>query len=116
MYSFSKRIRRKFRYGNVRTRKKLRNSLYVNKFLNSELGSNIIELCPVGALTSKVYSFKYRSWDNQYYESIDFTNSLGSPIRIFYKSNKVIRVLPQYDEILNLGWITEKARYIYDGL
>jgi NADH-quinone oxidoreductase subunit G len=90
--------------------------LYIDNFLNTELGSNIVELCPVGALTSKVYSFKYRSWDSHYYESIDVTDSLCSPIRIFIQSNKINRILPQYDDLLNWSFLTEKARFIYDSL
>jgi NADH dehydrogenase (ubiquinone) Fe-S protein 1 len=90
--------------------------LYIDNFLNSELQSNIIELCPVGALTSKVYNFRYRSWDVNYNESIDITDSLCSPIRIFIQSNKILRVLPQYDDFLNFNFLTEKARFIYDSL
>jgi NADH-quinone oxidoreductase subunit G len=90
--------------------------LYIDNFLNSELQSNIVELCPVGALTSKIYSFKYRSWDSNYHESIDITDSLCSPIRIFIQSNKILRILPQYDDILNFNFLTEKARFIYNNL
>jgi len=82
----------------------------------SELGSNIVELCPVGALTSKIYSFKYRAWDSQYYESVDFSDSLCSSIRIFTNLNKIIRILPQYDEATNWNFLTEKARFLYDGI
>ena len=85
--------------------------LYINSILSSELSSNIIELCPVGALTSKTYSFTYRAWDSPYYESIDFTDSLCSSIRVFTNLNKIVRVLPQYDEVTNWNFLTEKARF-----
>ena len=90
--------------------------LYINSILSSELSSNIIELCPVGALTSKTYSFTYRAWDSPYYESIDFTDSLCSSIRVFTNLNKIVRVLPQYDEVTNWNFLTEKARFLYDGI
>jgi NADH-quinone oxidoreductase subunit G len=75
-----------------------------------------VELCPVGALTSKIYSFKYRAWDSQYYEASDFSDSLCSSIRIFTNLNKIIRILPQYDETMNWSFLTEKSRFLYDGL
>lgn len=87
---------------------------FTNTILDSEFNSNIIELCPVGALTSKLYHFKYRSWDLQYFESIDLMDSFCQPIRIFIKFNKIDRILPQYDDVTNWGFLTEKARYIYD--
>lgn len=80
------------------------------------ISSNIVELCPVGALTSKIYSFKYRAWDSQYYEAFDFSDSICSPIRIFTNINKIVRILPQYDEIMNWSFLTEKSRFLYDGL
>lgn len=70
----------------------------------------------MGALTSKVYSFQYRAWDSPYYESIDFSDSLCSPIRVFTNLNKITRILPQYDEILNWSFLTEKARFLYDAI
>lgn len=79
------------------------------------MGSNIIELCPVGALTSKLYSFKYRSWDSIYFESSDITSALLSPIRLYTRGSKVSRVLPQYDDSFEWGFLSEKARYIYDS-
>lgn len=70
----------------------------------------------MGALTSKTYSFTYRAWDSPYYESIDFTDSLCSSIRVFTNLNKIVRVLPQYDEVTNWNFLTEKARFLYDGI
>jgi NADH dehydrogenase/NADH:ubiquinone oxidoreductase subunit G len=90
--------------------------LYIDNFLNTELQSNIVDLCPVGALTSKVYSFRYRSWENNYTESIDITDSLCSPIRVFIQENKILRILPEYNETFNFNFLTEKARFVYSYL
>ena len=79
------------------------------------LSGNIIDLCPVGALTSMPYAFKVRSWEVVYYSNIDFLDSLGSSIRLHIYSNKIIRILPLLDENLNEEWITNKIRFSYDS-
>ena len=89
---------------------------YVQKLIKSELSGNIIDLCPVGALTSKPYAFTARSWELKSTESIDVLDGLGSNIIINTKGNEVLRILPRFNESLNEEWITDKARFSYDGL
>ena len=89
---------------------------YVQKLIRSELSGNIIDLCPVGALTSKPYAFTARTWELKSTESIDITDGLGSNIIINTKGNEVLRILPRFNESLNEEWITDKARFSYDGL
>ena len=79
------------------------------------LSGNMIDLCPVGALTSMPYAFKVRSWEVVHYSNIDFLDALGSSIRLHIYSNKIIRILPLLDENLNEEWITNKARFSYDS-
>ena len=67
---------------------------YLEKILWSEFSGNIIDLCPVGALTSKPYSFEYRSWELSSIESIDILDNIGSDVKINYRGTKIIRILP----------------------
>merc|ERR1711943_74620 len=90
--------------------------LYTDRLLTTELGSNITDFCPVGALTGKTYALQYRSWDDLYLTSIDLSDSLCSSIRVYSNFDKILRILPQYDIDLNISWITEKARYLGDSL
>jgi NADH dehydrogenase/NADH:ubiquinone oxidoreductase subunit G len=83
--------------------------------LIDELSGNIIDLCPVGALTSKPYSFKARPWELSSLESIDVLDSMASNIRVDFFNNKVYRILPIYDKNVNEDWITNKARFVYDS-
>ena len=80
------------------------------------LSGKIIDLCPVGALTSMPYAFKVRSWEIIYYSNMDFLDTLASSIRLHIYSNKIIRILPLLDENLNEEWITNKTRFSYDAL
>jgi NADH-quinone oxidoreductase subunit G len=80
------------------------------------LSGNIIDLCPVGALTSMPYAFKVRSWEVIYYSNVDFLDSLASSIRLHVYSNRIIRILPLLDESLNEEWISNKTRFAYDSL
>lgn len=89
---------------------------YIEKSLTSELSGNIIDLCPVGALTSKPYEFKARSWELRKTESIDVLDAVGSNIRIDSKGREVMRILPRLNEEINEEWIGDKARFAYDGL
>lgn len=91
-------------------------STYVEKSLTSELSGNIIDLCPVGALTSKPYAFKARSWELRKTESIDVLDAVGSNIRIDAKGKEVLRILPALNEEINEEWISDKTRFSYDGL
>ncbi len=89
---------------------------YIEKSLNSELSGNIIDLCPVGALTSAPYSFNARSWELIKTESVDVTDALGSNIRIDARGPEVKRILPRLNEDVNEEWISDKARFSCDGL
>ena len=89
---------------------------YVEKALSSELSGNIIDLCPVGALTSKPYAFNARSWELKKTESIDVMDALGSNIRIDSRGLEIMRILPRLNEDINEEWISDKARYCYEGL
>ena len=89
---------------------------YLAKSLNSELQGNIIDLCPVGALTSKPYAFSARSWELEKTDSIDVMDGLGSNIRLDCKGREVMRVLPRNNDDVNEEWISDKTRFVFDGL
>jgi NADH-quinone oxidoreductase subunit G len=89
---------------------------YLKKTLASELSANVIDLCPVGALTSKPYAFTARPWELSKTESIDVMDALGSNIRIDARGSQVMRVLPRLNEDINEEWISDKTRYAIDGL
>lgn len=89
---------------------------YIEKAITSELSGNIIDLCPVGALTSKPYAFKARSWELEKTESIDVLDAVGSNIRIDSRGNEVMRILPRINEDINEEWISDKTRFACDGL
>jgi len=89
---------------------------YLEKAVSSELSANVIDLCPVGALTSKPYAFKARSWELRKTETIDVMDAVGSNIRVDARGNEVMRVLPRLNEDVNEEWISNKTRYACDGL
>lgn len=89
---------------------------FTDKIITSELSGNVIDLCPVGALTSKPYSFKARPWDVVSTNSIDLSDSCGSNIVINSKGNEVLRILPRLNESINEEWLSDKGRFCYDGL
>jgi NADH-quinone oxidoreductase subunit G len=89
---------------------------YLEKTVTSELSGNMIDICPVGALTSKPYAFKARSWELTKTESIDVLDAVGSNIRIDSRGLEVMRILPKINEDINEEWISDKARFAYDGL
>ena len=84
--------------------------------ITSELSGNVIDLCPVGALTSKPYQFTARPWELRKTESIDAMDAVGSNIRIDTRGNEVMRILPRLNEDVNEEWISDKTRFVYDGL
>jgi NADH-quinone oxidoreductase subunit G len=90
--------------------------LYTASVLTSELSSNITDFCPVGALTIKPYALNKRPWEEVYLESIDLSDSLCVPLRVYSNGKKINRILPQYNTDLDLSWITERTRYLSDGL
>ena len=89
---------------------------YVSKLLASELSGNVIDLCPVGALTSKPFAFSARSWELESTPSIDVTDGLGSNIRVDTRGAEVMRIVPRANEEVNEEWISDKARFSYDAL
>jgi NADH-quinone oxidoreductase subunit G len=89
---------------------------YVRRALSSELSANIIDLCPVGALTAKPYAFLARPWELRKTESVDVLDAVGSNIRIDARGPQVLRVLPRLNEEINEEWISDKTRFAIDGL
>ena len=89
---------------------------YLEKSMESELSANVIDLCPVGALTSKPYAFEARPWELKKTETIDVMDAVGSNIRIDTYGWEVKRILPRINEDINEEWISDKTRYAYDGL
>ncbi|MBM3556330.1 MAG: NADH-quinone oxidoreductase subunit G [Alphaproteobacteria bacterium] len=89
---------------------------YVEAAIASELSGNLVDVCPVGALTSKPYAFKARPWELRKTESVDVLDAVGSNIRIDARGNEVMRVLPRLHEDVNEEWINDKTRHAVDGL
>ncbi len=89
---------------------------YLEQAMVSELQANVVDLCPVGALTSKPYSFKARPWELDKTESIDVMDALGSNIRVDARGKEVMRILPRLNEDVNEEWISDKTRHCVDGL
>lgn len=89
---------------------------YIEKALTSELSGNMIDLCPVGALTSNPYAFNARPWELKKTESIDVMDAVGAAIRVDTKGPEVMRVLPRLNEDVNEEWISDKTRFACDGL
>jgi NADH-quinone oxidoreductase subunit G len=89
---------------------------YLESAMSSELQGNVVDLCPVGALTSKPTEFRARSWEYVKTESVDVMDALGSAIRVDSRGREVIRILPRVNEAVNEEWISDKTRHIVDGL
>ncbi len=89
---------------------------YLERALTSELQGNVVDLCPVGALTSKPIQFHARSWEYSKTESIDVMDALGSAIRVDSRGREVFRFLPRINEAINEEWISDKTRHVVDGL
>ncbi|TFY62953.1 hypothetical protein EVJ58_g3543 [Rhodofomes roseus] len=90
--------------------------MYVEKTMNSELSGNVVDLCPVGALTSKPYAFHARPWELKHTDSVDVMDAVGSNIRVDSRGVSVMRVQPRPNDDVNEEWISDKTRYAYDGL
>ncbi|KAI8982338.1 G subunit of NADH dehydrogenase [Mycotypha africana] len=91
-------------------------STYIEKTIDSEMSGNMIDLCPVGALTSKPYNMRARPWELKKYETIDVSDAIGSNIRVDTRGVEVMRILPRLNEEVNEEWISDKTRFFYDGL
>jgi NADH-quinone oxidoreductase subunit G len=89
---------------------------YVEKALTSELSGNLIDICPVGALTSKPYAFVARSWELKKTDSVDVLDAVGAAIRVDTRGPEVLRILPRLNEDVNEEWLADKSRFAIDGL
>ncbi|XP_071484351.1 NADH-ubiquinone oxidoreductase 75 kDa subunit, mitochondrial-like [Diadema antillarum] len=89
---------------------------YIEKMFASELSGNVIDLCPVGALTSKPYAFTARPWETRKIDSVDVMDAVGSNIVVSTRSGEVMRILPRMNEDINEEWLSDKSRFAYDGL
>merc|ERR1719192_2163146 len=89
---------------------------YVEKMIMSELSGNVIDLCPVGALTSKPYAFMARPWETRKTESIDVMDGLGCNIIVTHRTGEVLRITPRMNEDINEEWLSDKSRFACDGL
>jgi NADH-quinone oxidoreductase subunit G len=89
---------------------------YLERAMSSELQGNVIDLCPVGALTARPYEFHARPWELSKTESIDVMDAVGSAIRVDARGREVMRILPRTNEAVNEEWISDKTRFVWDGL
>ena len=89
---------------------------YLEQAMTSELQGNVIDLCPVGALTSKPYAFQARPWELDKTETIDVMDAVGAAIRVDTRGREVMRILPRLNEAVNEEWISDKSRFVWDGL
>ncbi len=89
---------------------------YLDRSLHSEMQGNIVDLCPVGALTSKPYAFTARPWELRPVETIDAMDALGSAIRVDVRGREVMRILPRNHDGLNEEWLADRTRFVWDGL
>ncbi|WP_416355623.1 NADH-quinone oxidoreductase subunit NuoG [Aureimonas phyllosphaerae] len=89
---------------------------YLEQAMTSELQGNVIDLCPVGALTSRPYAFQARPWELTKTESVDVMDAVGSAIRVDTRGREVMRILPRINDLVNEEWISDKTRFVWDGL
>ena len=89
---------------------------FIGELVQTELSGNLIDVCPVGALTSKPYAFKARPWELKKVETIDVHDAVGSNIRVDVRGREVMRILPRLHEDVNEEWISDRTRFAYDGL
>ena len=89
---------------------------YVERALSSELSGNLVDVCPVGALTSKPYAFVARPWELRKTDSVDVLDAVGSSIRVDARGPEVLRILPRLNEDVNEVWLGDKSRHAIDGL
>lgn len=89
---------------------------YVEKMLTSELQGNLVDLCPVGALTNGPYAFTSRPWELKSYDSIDVFDTILPNIQLDTRGAELMRVLPRVNEEVNEEWLSDKSRHAFDGL
>ena len=116
MYSFATEVAGIDEIGAIGRGEDMQITTYLEKSMESELSANVIDLCPVGALTSKPYAFEARPWELKKTETIDVMDAVGSNIRVDTYGWEVKRILPKINEDINEEWISDKTRYACDGL
>ena len=89
---------------------------YLERGMMSELSANVVDLCPVGALTHRPWAFTARPWELRKTESIDVMDAVGSAIRVDARGREVVRILPRNNDAVNEEWISDKTRHVADGL
>jgi len=89
---------------------------YIPKMMDSELSGNLVDLCPVGALTNGPYAFTSRPWELRSVMSVDVMETLGSSIQVDYRGSEIMRILPRIHEEVNEEWLSDKSRHAFDGL
>ena len=102
-------------FGTINRGTKTEISNYINKTFDSFLSGNVIDLCPVGALTSKNYAFKARPWELKSVETIDLTDSSGTSIYFNFKESEIVRVIPKINKDINENWISDRIRFSFDS-
>lgn len=113
---YSEEIAGSYTFGTLSRGSKTEIGGYFSNIFESEISGNVIDLCPVGALTSRPYAFKTRPWELRLAETIDLTNSLGANIYVNFKESEIFRVLPRNNNFLNLNLIDDKTRFSYDAI
>lgn len=113
---FSEEIAGTSSFGTLNRGKNTEIGPYVLNIFDSEISGNVVDLCPVGALTLKPYAFKARPWELKYYESVDCTSSLCTPILVNIKESEIVRIQPKADAALDNLIISDKIRFCYDSL
>lgn len=94
---------------------KMEIGFYIENLVRSELSGNVIDLCPVGALTSKPFAFTSRPWELKSFNSIDVLDEMHSNIRVDVRGTKIMRILPRFNDLVNQDWISDKIRFSYDS-
>lgn len=102
-------------FGTIERGNDMKITTYTPRLIDSEISGNVIDLCPVGALTSFPYKFKGRPWELVSTESIDTTDAFGSNIYVHWKENKIVRILPRINSDINQNVISDRARFLHDA-
>jgi NADH dehydrogenase (ubiquinone) Fe-S protein 1 len=89
--------------------------LYVGELMSSELSGNLVDVCPVGALTSKPYAFSARPWELRSTETLDFSDAVGSNVVVELKETEILRIQPKQNDFVNRVWLSDRGRYSFDG-
>jgi len=89
--------------------------LYVGEFMSSELSGNLVDVCPVGALTSKPYAFSSRPWELRSTETLDFSDAVGSNVVVELKETEILRIQPKQNDFVNRVWLSDRGRFSFDG-